>query len=373
MGVGVLQSSLGDERGRWKPFAGGRARLVALRGALLVLAVGVLLMMTGRPASAHDPIEEALARGDGPPDWIYPAGAGLAVLVSLSTAAVRAAQSLDLVDGPRPRHWSLVTHLLAGWVFLGLMQNMAARTGQGSAGLVVAGYLLLPTALVVVWVFVLVNFRRFLRRVLARTGRRWLAATVAGAYAALAGWSSNMVAVPEEHDMAPPGTPAFVDLGWFHGPLAPWPALEFWLPGPKIFGALSLGAVAVVVTIAALMGLAWAAAVYAIGARRAERARGRAGAGRLTGMAFTGTVGLNVCCCCAPAIFPVLALLFGPAAGGSIATWFLGSSSPFYDLGLVAMIAMTFFSLASLQRRLGFSASPVKPVAAERPLVEAAN
>ncbi|WP_157937128.1 hypothetical protein [Geodermatophilus chilensis] len=127
------------------------------------MAVGVFLMMTGRPASAHDPIEEALARGDGPPDWIYPVGAVLAVLVSLSAAAVRAAQSLDLVDGPRLRHWSLVTHLLAGWVFLGLMQNMAARTGQGSGELVVAGYLVLPAVLVAVWVFVLVNFRRFLR------------------------------------------------------------------------------------------------------------------------------------------------------------------------------------------------------------------
>jgi hypothetical protein len=369
----VLQSSFDVERALWQPRAVGRARRVALRGALLVVAVGVLLMMTGRPASAHDPIEEALARGDGPPDWIYPVGAGLAVLVSLSAAAVRAAQSLDLVDGPRLRHWSLVTHLLAGWVFLGLVQNMAARTGQGSAELVVAGYLLLPTALVAVWVFVLLNFRRLLRRVFARAGHRWLAATVASGYAALAGWSSNMVAVPEDHDMAPPGTPAFVDLGWFHGPLAPWPALEFWLPGPKIFGALSLGAVAVVVTVAALMGLAWAAAVHALGVRRAERARGRAGTGRLAGMAFTGTVGLNVCCCCAPAIFPVLALLFGPVAGSSIATWFLGSSSPFYDLGLVAMIAMTVLSLASLQRRLGLSPSPVTPVAAESPLVEAVS
>jgi hypothetical protein len=367
------QSFLGVERLLWRLLAAGHARRVALRGALLGVAVGVLLMMIGRPASAHDPIEEALARGDGPPHWIYPVGAGLVVLVSLSAAAVRAAQSLDLIDGPRLRHWSLVTHLLAGWVLLGLVQNMAARTGQGSGELVVAGYLVLPAVLVAVWVFVLVNFRRLLRRVFARVGHRWLAAAVAGAYAVLAGWSSNMVAVPEEHDLAPPGTPAFVDLGWFHGPLAPWPALEFWLPGPKIFGALSLGAVAVVVTVAALMGLAWAAGVHALGVRRAERARERAGTGRLTGMAFTGTVGLNVCCCCAPAIFPVLALLFGPAAGGSIATWFLGSSSPFYDLGLVAIIAMTFFSLASLQRRLGLSPSPVQVVAAGSPLVNAAG
>jgi hypothetical protein len=120
---------------------------------------------------------------------------------------------------------------------------------------------------------------------LARAGHRWLAATVAGAYAALAGWSSNMVAVPEEHDLAPPGTPAFGDLGWFHGPLAPWPALEFWLPGPKVLGALSLGVVVVGVTVATLMGLAWVAAVHALGVRRAQRAHERAGAGRLTGIA----------------------------------------------------------------------------------------
>lgn len=238
----------------------------------------------------------------------------------------------------------------------------------------VAGYLVLPTVLVGAWVIVLVNFRPFLRRVFAAARHRWVAAVVAAGYAVLAAWSSNMVAVPEQHDMPPSGTPAFVDVGWFHGPLAPWPALEFWLPGPDIFGALGVGAVAVTATVAALMGLAWAAGLYAVGLRRAQGGRGGAGGGRLTGIAFTGTVGMNVCCCCAPAIFPVLTLVLGPAAGASVATWFLGSSSPLYDPGLVLMIAMMIFSLASLQRRLpssvGTSISPAKSVAADRRLAE---
>jgi len=349
----------------------GHGRLVAARSLVTIVIAGAFVVLTGRPASAHDPIEDALARGDGPPDWIFPVGAGLAVLVSLSAVAIRAAQSLDLIDGPRLRHWTLLTHLLAGWVFLGLAQTAVARTGQPSAALLVAGYLLLPTVLVGTWVIVVVNFRPFLRRVFARARHRWLAAVVAAGYAVLAAWSSNMVAVPEMHDMPPPGTPAFIDVGWFHGPLAPWPALEFWLPGPDVFGALSVGAVAVTTTVAALMGLAWAAGLYAVGLRRAQGGRVRAGGWRLTGIAFTGTVGMNVCCCCAPAIFPVLALVLGPAAGASVATWFLGSSSPLYDLGLVAMIAMMIFSLASMQRRLpssiGMSTSPAKPVADGRP------
>jgi hypothetical protein len=369
----MLRASPRVETARQRPCAARPALRAAARSAVLVVAVGAYLTVTGLPASAHDPIEEALGRGEGPPDWIYPVGAALAVLVSLSAVAIRTAQSLDLIERPRLRHWALVTHLLTAWVFLGLTQNMVARTGQATAALVVAGYLLLPTVLLAVWVVVLVNYRGLLRRVFLRSRHRWTAAVVAGSYAVLAGWSSNMVAVPEEHDMPPPNTPAFVDLGWFHGPLAPWPALEFWLPGPNIFGALSLGAVAVIATVAVLMGLAWAAAVHAVGLRRARGARGRAGAGRLTGMAFTGTAGMNVCCCCAPAVFPVLALVFGPAAGASIATWFLGASSPLYDLGLVAMIAMAMFSLASLERLIGPSggtlASPAGPLDTEGSLV----
>jgi hypothetical protein len=52
-------------------------------------------------------------------------------------------------------------------------------------------------------------------------------------------------------------------------------------------------------------------------------------------------------------MYPVLALLVGPAAGASVSAWFLGSSSPLYDVGLVAMIALTTASLASLLRRGG--------------------
>lgn len=109
----------------------GHGQLLAARSLVTVVAAGAFVFLTGRPASAHDPIEDALARGDGPPDWIYPVGAGLAVLVSLSAVAIRAAQSLDLIDGPRLRHWALLTHLLAGWVFLGLAQTALSPARWG--------------------------------------------------------------------------------------------------------------------------------------------------------------------------------------------------------------------------------------------------
>lgn len=337
----------------------GRSGRVIRRCGAVSFGAGALIVLGAPSASAHDRIEEALASGAGPSNWVYVLVALLTIAGLGGVTAARLLQMAGLISRPRLRYWSPLAQLLLAWLLVGVTQAMASRSMWAPPGwLWNVGYLLLSAALVLVWVVVVTNYRHGLSVVLKTRRYRWIAATVGMSFLAMSLWAGNMVAVAEPDDLPPAGTPAFAAVGWTHGPVAAWPTLEFWLPGPEIFGALSAGMVPVLLTIASLMGLAWATGTYALLQRLRGTSAGVAGMGRLAGLGTAGTAGLNACCCCAPAMYPILALLIGPAAGASVSAWFLGSSSPFYDLGLVAMIALMIGSLRSLLPRDVVTTSP---------------
>lgn len=331
---------------------GVRCARVARQLGVAVGGAGALIVLGAPAASAHDGIEEALARGAGPSNWVHVLVALLTVAGLVAITVARLLQVSGVISGPGLRYWSQLGQLLSAWLLVGITQAMASRFMWATPGwLWYVGYLLLPAALLMVWVVVLTNYRPGLSVVLSTRRYRWVAVTVGLSFLSISLWAGNMVAVAEPDDLPPAGTAAFVAVGWTHGPVAAWPTLEFWLPGPEIFGALSAGMVPVLLTIASLMGLAWAAGTYALLQRLRGTSAGVAGMGRLAGLGTVSTAGLNACCCCAPAMYPILALLIGPAAGASVSVWFLGSSSPFFDLGLVAMIALMIGSLRSLLPR----------------------
>jgi hypothetical protein len=180
-------------------------------------------------------------------------------------------------------------------------------------------------AILAVWALVLANAGGALRLALRGWRYRVLATGIAVVVAGFYLWAGKLVAPPEPHDMPPPGTETFVIVAPLYGPLAIWPAVEFWLPQVPLFGALSLGTGLVLGTIAALMGLTWSAMVSTL---RQQRQRSRAQNAKMGGLGGLGAAGASFCCCCAPALYPVLALVFGSTAASSISTWLLGSSSP---------------------------------------------
>lgn len=218
-----------------------------------------------------------------------------------------------------------------------------------------AGYLVLPVALVMVWVFVLANYRPTLRRVLGAGRYRWLALALTAGFVALLLWAGNVVDVPDADDLPPPDTPAFWRPFTAYGPLAIWPNVEFWLPSVQVFGALSVGVAMVVLTLAALMGLTWTSLALAMTTR--ARAGRRAGASGI--WATLGTFGANLCCCCTPAIYPLLAAALGTSAAASVSVWLVGSSSPLYNLSYVGMIALTLIALHATHKRLASGTGPV--------------
>jgi hypothetical protein len=344
-GVRVLRRFPGTNRAPGRP--AGRGGFT--RGAVVVVLALVAVVGSGaRPALAHDSVEDALARGEGPPDWVYQLGAWTSVMAML-VVGVLAFRRLWLGSGPALRFQVALAQLLALWLLLGFVQSGTARTIGTPIQLYVLGKVVFPLAIIAVWALVLANFGGTLRLALRGWRYRALAVGIALVTAGFYLWAGNLIAPPEPHDMPPPGTEAFVIVAPVYGPLAIWSAVEFWLPQIPLFGALSLGTGLVIGTIAALMGLTWTAMLSAV---RLQRQRSRGQNAKMGGVGGLGAASASFCCCCAPAVYPVLALVFGTTAASSISTWMLGSSSPFYNMSMVGMIAIILWALNSVCTRI---------------------
>jgi hypothetical protein len=325
----------------------GVRRLAGRAGVVFVVAAA-WQARDSAAAWAHESVDEVVLTG-GPPAWVDQAGGWAAATVMMVVAAVSTRQLLRPGTGPVVRYWAPLAQLLAAWLLLGFVQSATARAAGTPAPLLLAGLVLLPVVIVAVWVFVVANAGALLRVVLARWRYRWLALGVALVFAAFYLWAGNLVAPPEPADLPSPGSSAFVMTSSAYGPLAMWPVVEFWIPELSVFGAVSLGAGLVVATLAALMGLAWASVVHTARSRRRDRRGQGTRMGAVTGAGSVGAV--NFCCCCAPAAYPLLAAVLGPSAASSVAAWMVGSSSPLYNLGQVAMIALVLWMLTSMAIR----------------------
>lgn len=350
----IAESARGGGSGAWfRAQRGKQWRRIAWRVAAIVTGVAAALL-AAPPALAHDPIEQALARGAGPPAWVAPLGALAAFVTMLLLGAVALAHWSRPASGPRSHRWLPVAQLLALWVLLGSLQSATAQTTGTPGALLALGYIVLPLALASVWVYVFVSFGPVLGLVLRHGRYRRLAVVIAVAFAGLFLWGSNLIGVPEHDDLPPEGAAdAFLALSSAYGPLAIWPNVEFWLPELRLFGAVSLGVALVVVTIAALTGLTWASLLFSLTLPRRQSRLGR----RLGVLAVLGPVGTNFCCCCAPAVYPLLSFVLGATTASSLGAWLVGSSSPFYNPAQVGMIALLLAAIRSVGKRTGETAA----------------
>lgn len=326
------------------------ARVLGRRAVALPLGLALAPVLGAPPALAHDPIEEALARGAGPPEWVSLVGVWGALLASFVAAALPLRRRWRPNAKAGPRYLAPVAQLLAVWLLLGYLQSATARMGGTPASLLVLGFFVFPLALFAVWAFVFANFRGMLGVVLRQRRYRWIAGVVAVAFAGFYLWSSNLVGVPEPEDLTQGGKrEAFVIIFSAYGPLAIWPNVEFWLPQLQVFGAISIGVAMVVGTVSALMGLTWASLVFSLKVRRRQGAL----AGRTGAFAVIGTIGTNFCCCCAPAAYPLMALVLGTSTASSLGAWLVGSSSPFYNAAQVGMLVLMLAAMSSIRKRTG--------------------
>jgi hypothetical protein len=115
-------------------------------------------------------------------------------------------------------------------------------------------------------------------------------------------------------------------------PLVYWPAVEFYLPAIPLAGYVSLGTVLLVVLLGGLVALNAALAA------RQFRADGGAESPRAMLGAVTAS-GATACCCCAPALYGAVGVLFGTAA--SPVYWaFMDPTSPVGGLFFAASVLL---------------------------------
>ncbi|MFQ5795189.1 MAG: hypothetical protein ACE5JP_09090 [Candidatus Bipolaricaulia bacterium] len=244
---------------------------------------------------------------------------------------------------PFPPGSGIVARVLLIWLFLGYLQNLL----PGDRWLLTMGYVVLPLSLLSVWGFVLINFGSTIKTVLGQRRYLALALTAAVLYAGFYLWSTNLVAPPEPDEMPAPGTAAFVIPFQAYGPLAIWPDIEFWIPELSLFGAISVGTAMVVFTLAPLIGMSLALLAVSL----AQRISCYRGSATLGGVAFVA-LGTNFCCCCAPAIYPLIATVLGTTTASSLAVWMVGSASPFYNLTQIVTLSLTLSGIGLLVHRV---------------------
>jgi hypothetical protein len=137
------------------------------------------------------------------------------------------------------------------------------------------------------------------------------------------------------------------------GPLTFWPNVEFWWPEIQIFGALSVGTLLLLLTIAGFMGISIVLLIY--GWRSStSKSFGVKAVGSTTGssMAITAT---SFCCCCLPVLYPILALLVGSTAAESLTLLLVNSSGPLFNLiqmAILSLMAVTAISAADRLNRV---------------------
>jgi hypothetical protein len=334
---------------------------------LVLVAWGGLpvLAWLSQSNSGDSSLTTALGRGGMPPVWVTE-GVELVGLVGMALGGYLLLGSF-LLRKPRSswaraaswRRWGRAALLLAAWVALGTVENVTSRTtGEFDAVEAQAGYLLLPAALGAVGWLAVTDFRDVLRTAWSRPRQRWVTAGLMVAFTVYYLWTNKLVQVPSPHDMPPHGAPSFMAASSYYGPLAVWPSLEFWVAPLKVAGALSVGTAMVTVTLAALTALVLASYLAMSRQGTARRPPGKSAV-----LGAIGAAGVSGCCCCAPALFPITALLLGTAGAGSLSAWLSGSSAPFSDLIQTVTIVFMLGVLARQQRRLCVHARRAGPAA----------
>lgn len=100
---------------------------LAARGGTVIVGGGVGVAWGAPPAWAHESIEDAFARGAGPPAWFLLVVAWSALGALLGIAVLAVLQHWWPSVRPWPRHWAVTAWLLALWVLLGSWQAWTAR------------------------------------------------------------------------------------------------------------------------------------------------------------------------------------------------------------------------------------------------------
>jgi hypothetical protein len=211
------------------------------------------------------------------------------------------------------------------------------------------GYIVLPFALIALWRAVLLHVRGHLIQILHLPGYRKLLIGSIIVYGIFYLFGSGLVSPPDPEDPPLP-TYGYVASYESYGPLTVWPNFEFWWPLINLYGAVSVGTLMMLLTIAGFMGISIVLVVYnwKFGAAKSPDLKD-----------IGGTVGSSVavtmtsfCCCCFPVIYPLLILLLGSAATETLTVTLVSASGPLFNFIQMAILSLMAKTAISAAKRL---------------------
>jgi hypothetical protein len=211
------------------------------------------------------------------------------------------------------------------------------------------GYFVLPFALFALWRVVLFHAGSYIRSIL-KIRRYWIlliGTTIL--YGLFYLFASGLVAPPDPEDPPLPDQ-GFFGTSEFYGPLTFWPNIEFWWPGVNLFGAVSVGTLFMLITLAGFMAISVVLLVYNWRSRKNKSFHIKE-IGGTTGSSMV-IASTSFCCCCLPVLYPLLGLLVGSTAAESLSLFLVKSSGPLFNLVQFAILSMMTVTAISASKRL---------------------
>jgi hypothetical protein len=222
-------------------------------------------------------------------------------VLSLVVSALLAAGGFAVVrlKWPTKPQYAILCLILAGWI-----AYPAVMPNQGYTNPL--GYLLALSLPVVLGYIVWTDARALLQSVRLQTKPKLTGVAAGVLMSVFFAFSAGTMSFNPDDGLNVP-TEAFVIPYEVASPLVVWPAVEWYFPSIPFTGYVSVGTVLVMGVLGSLVGLNVALVTQQwIGSDSVE------GKKMLSGSLATS--GATACCCCAPAFYGVLSVLFGTAA-----------------------------------------------------------
>ena len=271
--------------------ASARRGIVSFRAAAVILAGGVVSV-----AFSGIGLVELQVVGTTPPKLvdIYPP-------LSLAVSAILAVGGFATVrvKWPTKPLYAVLCVILGSWIAYPVVMPNQGYTNP-------LGYLLalsLPAVLAsIVWS----DARGVIQSIRLQTKPKLFGLAAGLLMSVFFAFSAGTMSFNPEEGVNVP-TEAFVIPYEVASPLVVWPAVEWYFPSIPFTGYISVGTVLVMSVLGSLVGLN-----VAIVTQQWANSGSVAGKKMLSGSLATS--GATACCCCAPAFYGVLSVLFGTAA-----------------------------------------------------------
>jgi hypothetical protein len=155
-------------------------------------------------------------------------------------------------------------------------------------------------------------------------------------------FSASWLALPSADDL-PVSSNSFYTFSQTYGPLTMWYTIDIWISPLKLYGALSVGTLLMMLTVSMLMALNVLLVLYSLKLKNDKIKHIPAISGATgSSVAIAAT---SFCCCCLPALYPVLVLLFGSAAAETLSISLIDSSGPLFNVIQIGSLSFILLSV----------------------------